>query len=92
MSSDVIVRAAGYTFHTTPVAGADSVTFDINGVKQTLAGNASSCTFTPQQLSGLSTGYIYISVTATKYRRETIQDKMFEFRRSRSRSAVAEVF
>jgi len=86
-SSTTITKADGYTLSVNSVSGADSVLFLIGEVTKTIAGNATSCTFSASELSGLSTGTTvaqvaaYISINETTggkkiyYGNETVQSK-----------------
>lgn len=70
-SSTTITKANGYTLSTTQVTGADSVIFLIGEVSKTLAGNATSCSFSANDLSGLSNGSTVIQIAAYTYDNDT---------------------
>lgn len=78
-SSATVSKSAGYTLTTTSVAGADSVIFQIGSVLKTVAGNATSCTFSSAELSGLSTGTNVAQVAAYKIQNATITSKNYYF-------------
>ncbi|HQV51171.1 MAG: hypothetical protein IPI00_09055 [Flavobacteriales bacterium] len=66
-SSDVVVRANGYTLTVQAVASADSMLFLVGSVAKTLVGSATSCDFTADELSGLATGTSLVQVAAYSY-------------------------
>lgn len=74
-SSTTITKASGYSLTVSTVTNADSVLFLIGEVSKTLAGNATSCTFSASELSGLNTGSTVIQVAAYKFANETLGGK-----------------
>ncbi len=63
-SSDQVDIASGYTLTCASVSGADSTLFLIGGAIKTLAGNATSCTFTAAELADVETGTNIAQVAA----------------------------
>jgi hypothetical protein len=63
-SSEIVETSDGYTMTCASVSGADSVIFVIGGTTKTLAGNATSCTFTSAELQSLATGPSVAQVAA----------------------------
>lgn len=55
-SSNTIDKASGYTLTCNTISGADSVLFLVSGISKTLGPNATSCTFSANELSGLDNG------------------------------------
>ncbi len=74
-SSTTVNKANGYTLSVNSVSGADSVLFLIGEVNKTIAGNATSCTFTADELNGLATGATVVQVAAYKTTSETTNSK-----------------
>lgn len=74
-SSATITKASGYTLTVNTVTNADSVLFLIGGVSKTLAGNATSCTFSASELSSLNNGSTVVQVAAYKFANETLGGK-----------------
>ncbi|MBP6312521.1 MAG: hypothetical protein WAR83_11820 [Flavobacteriales bacterium] len=66
-SSDVVVRANGYTLSVQAVASADSMLFLVGNAAKTLAGSATSCNFTADELNGLATGTSLVQVAAYSF-------------------------
>lgn len=56
ITSSTTVSKAGYTMTLSGVNNADSVLFILSDVQKTIAGNATSCTFTAAELAASSTG------------------------------------
>ena len=61
-SSTTVDKADGYTVTCNNVSGADSTLFNIGGAIKTLAGNATSCTFTAAELADVATGMSVVQV------------------------------
>jgi hypothetical protein len=78
-SSATITKANGYTLSVNSVSGADSVLFLIGDVNKTIAGNATSCTFSSGELSGLATGTTVVQVAAYITTSETTGGKKVYF-------------
>ena len=78
-SGETVNKSNGYTLTTTGVIGADSVIFQVGTVLKTVAGNATSCTFSSSELSGLSTGTSIVQIAAYKMQNETITSKNYYF-------------
>lgn len=74
-SSATVSKANGYTLSVNNVSGADSVLFLIGDVNKTIAGNATSCTFSSSELSSLSTGTTVVQVAAYITTNETVGGK-----------------
>lgn len=74
-SSATITKASGYTLTVSTVTNADSVLFLIGGVSKTLAGNATSCSFSASELSSLNNGSTVVQVAAYKFANETLGGK-----------------
>lgn len=74
-SSATIIKSSGYTLTVNTITGADSVMFLVGGVSKTLAGNATSCTFSSSDLSGLNNGTTVVQVAAYTYTNETVGTK-----------------
>ena len=74
-SSTTVTPANGYTLTVSSVSGADSVLFLIEGINKTIAGNATSCTFTASDLSSLSAGASIVQVAAYVTTNETVDGK-----------------
>jgi len=74
-SSTTITKSSGYTLTVNTVTGADSVLFLVGSVSKTLAGNATSCTFSASDLSGLNTGSTVVQVAAYTFTNETVGTK-----------------
>jgi hypothetical protein len=74
-SSTTITKANGYTLSVNNVSGADSVLFLIGDVNKTIVGNATSCTFSASELSGLATGTTVAQVAAYITTNETVGGK-----------------
>lgn len=55
-SGETVSKSAGYTLTVNSVSNADSVLFLVGSVVKTIPGNATSCTFSADELSGLSNG------------------------------------
>lgn len=85
-SSDVVVRANGYTLTVPAVASADSMLFLVGGVSKTLAGSAISCTFTADELAGLAAGSDLVQVAAYSYINEDHGGKDIYFGKETVRS------
>ena len=64
ISSSTTVPLSGYTLTTTNVSNADSVLFLIGDVQRTLGPGSTSCTFTADDLSGLSAGSSFAQIAA----------------------------
>lgn len=78
-SSSTITKTNPYTLSVNTVTGADSVIFLIGGVNKTIAGNATSCTFSSSELSSLGTGATVVQVAAYISSNETIGGKLIYF-------------
>jgi hypothetical protein len=74
-SSATITKANGYTLSVNNVSGADSVLFLVGDVTKTIAGNATSCTFSASELSGLATGTTVVQAAAYITTSETVGGK-----------------
>ena len=85
-SSTTVVRANGYTLTTTQVTQADSVLFFIGNVSKTLAGNATSCTFTSAELAGVAAGSSIAMIVPYRYTSENIGGKTIYFGKEAVRS------
>ncbi|HRN43037.1 MAG TPA: hypothetical protein PK649_13345 [Vicingus sp.] len=90
-SSATITKSSGYTLTVNTVTGADSVMFLIGGVSKTLAGNATSCTFSSSDLSSLNNGTTVVQVAAYTYNSETIGAKTIYFGNETVQSKTATV-
>jgi len=85
-SATTVVRANGYTITTGSVLNADSVVFTLGSLVRTIPGNATSCTFTAAELSGLSTGSSLVQVAPYNSTSEVIGGKRIYFVKQYSRS------
>lgn len=66
-SSTTVTKADGYTLTCNTVTGADSVLFIVGDVHKTLGNNATFCTFTSSELSGLGTGTQLVQIVPYSY-------------------------
>ena len=78
-SSATVTKANGYTLTVNTVTGADSVLFLVGGVDKTIAGNATSCTFSANELSGLDDGATVVQVAAYTSTNETVGGKVIYY-------------
>lgn len=78
-SSATVTKSSGYTITVNTVSGADSVIFLVGGVNKTIAGNATSCTFSASELSSLSTGTASAQVAAYISTNETVGGKVIYY-------------
>ncbi len=85
-ANETVVRSNGYTMSTTQVAGADSVLFLVGHVAKTLSGNATTCSFTPDELSALQTGANVVQIAAYKYTDQMFGGKKIYFGKEAVRS------
>lgn len=85
-SATTVVRANGYTITTGSVLNADSVVFTLGSLVRTIPGNASSCTFTASELSGLSAGSSLIQVAPYNSTNEEFGGKRIYFVKQYSRT------
>lgn len=85
-SATTVVRANGYTITTGPVQNADSVVFTLGSLVRTIPGNATSCTFTADELNGLSAGSSLMQVSPYNSSNEVIGGKRIYFVKQMSRS------
>ncbi len=79
VTSSTTVPLSGYTLSTASVTGADSVLFIVGDVMKTLGGNATSCTFSADELSGLAAGAGVAQVAAYTYYSNNIGGKEIYF-------------
>lgn len=61
-SGATVSKSSGYQLTVNTVSNADSVLFMVGGVNKTISGNATSCTFSASDLSGLSNGSSVVTV------------------------------
>lgn len=66
-SGDVVTKSSGYTLTCNTVSGADSVLFLVGGVHKTMGPNATSCTFTANELSTLDNGTNLVQIVPYTY-------------------------
>lgn len=85
-SSTTVVRANGYTLTATNVLNADSVIFLVGDVSKTLPGNASSCTFSASELSGVAAGSSVLQVSAYRSVTEDVDGKRIYFVKQSART------
>lgn len=85
-SDATVVRANGYTITTASVLSADSVIFTLGSLVRTIPGNATSCTFTAAELSGLAAGSSLLQVAPYNSTNEEIGGKRIYFVKQYSRS------
>ncbi len=85
-SSTTVVRANGYTLSATNVLNADSVIFLVGDVSKTLPGNASSCTFSASELSGVAAGTSLLQVSAYRSVTEDVDGKRIYFVKQSART------
>jgi len=78
-SSATVTKANGYTLTVNTVTGADSVLFLVGGIDKTIAGNATSCTFSANELSGLANGVTAVQVAAYTSTSETLSGKLIYY-------------
>ncbi len=78
-SGATVSRAAGHTLSASSVANADSVLFAIGTVTRTIPGNASVCTFSSAELSGLLPGAALAQVVSYSSVSESIGGKQIHF-------------
>lgn len=78
-SSSTVSKTSGYTLTVNTVTGADSVLFLIGDVNKTIAGNATSCTFSSSELSSLSNGSTVAQVAAYISTNETLGGKIIYY-------------
>lgn len=78
-SADVVDKATGYTVTCNSVSGADSTLFLIGGVTKTLAGNATSCTFSSAELTNVDTGMNIVQIAAYTIGDNTFSGKKIYF-------------
>lgn len=65
-SPDTFAISNGYTFQLSGVSGCDSVLFAVGDVVKFVSGNASSCTFSAAELSGLASGVNYVNAAGIR--------------------------
>lgn len=86
-SGNEVHRNSGYLLSCTGVSAADSLRFTVHfGVSKTLAGDVTSCFFTPGELAIVPDGPTQCVVTGISYRNETIGGKRVQFERSSGQS------
>ena len=90
-SSTTITKANGYTLSVNSVTGADSVLFLIGDVNKTIAGNATSCTFSASELNVLSNGSTVAQVAAYISTNETVGTKLIYYGNETVQSKTATV-
>jgi len=90
-SSTTIDKTNSYTLAVNSVTGADSVLFLIGDVSKTIGGNATSCTFSSSELSGLSTGSTVMQVAAYTYTNEVVGGKTIYYGNETVQSKTATV-
>ncbi|MDG1476352.1 MAG: hypothetical protein P8Q14_04345 [Vicingaceae bacterium] len=78
-SSANVTKANGYTLSVNNVSGADSVLFLVGGINKTIPGNATSCTFSSNELSGLDDGATVVQVAAYISTNETLSGKVIYY-------------
>lgn len=78
-SSATVTKANGYTLSVSTVTGADSVLFLVGGIDKTIPGNATSCTFSASELSGLADGTTVVQVAAYTSTSETLSGKLIYY-------------
>jgi hypothetical protein len=78
-SSATVTKANGYTLSVSTITGADSVLFLVGGVDKTIPGNATSCTFSASELSGLADGTTVVQVAAYTSTSETLSGKLIYY-------------
>lgn len=83
-SGDTIHKSAGYVFSCASITGADSVTFSLFPLAKTLHGNATSCSFSASELSSLSTGTAYATISARTYASHDLGSKHGQFTKART--------
>lgn len=86
-SGTTVSKSAGYTLTVDDVTAADSVLFMVGDVIKYVTGNGESCTFSPDELAGLSNGTSFATVAGLSstptvsdgktiyHGRETVQSK-----------------
>jgi hypothetical protein len=79
ITSSTTISKAGYTMTLSNVSNADSVLFIISGVNKTVAGNATSCTFTAADLAGEATGSSVMMAAVYRSNNTTINGKNMYF-------------
>ncbi|AEA44188.1 hypothetical protein [Fluviicola taffensis] len=82
-SSATVNKANGYTLSCATVSGADSTLFMVGNVSKTVSGSANSCTFSPAELNGLSSGTSIVSIVPYKLMQTTINGKTYYFGKER---------
>lgn len=85
-SGSTVVRASGHTLSVSATLNADSVLFAIGPVTRTITGNATSCAFTPAELSALATGSALAQVVSYSSVNEVIGGKRIYFVKQSLRS------
>lgn len=85
-SGTTVVRADGYTLSIASVSNADSVLFMVGDVVRTLPGGATSCTFTADELAGLSAGTNLMQVAPYAYKLQVLGGKNVYFGKEMVRS------
>ena len=78
-SATTVTRSNGYTLSVGNLNGADSALFMVGGVTRMMAGNATTVTFSADDLSGLSAGTNVVQVTGIKYQGKNIEGKSIWF-------------
>lgn len=90
-SASTVSKSAGYTVSVDNTTGADSVLFLVGGVVKYVAGNATSCTFSASELSGVSTGTSVVQAAAFTSTPTTIGGKTIYHGREAVRSKTVEI-
>jgi len=90
-SAGTVSKSSGYTASVPYIENADSVYFLIGEVIKSLPGNAVSCTFTAEELSGLENGTNIVSINATRTEYEVIGGKTVYFGKMASRSKTVTI-
>jgi len=78
-SGDVVSKSSGYTLTCNTVTSADSVLFLVGEVSKTLAGNATSCTFSSSDLSSVDEGTTFVQIVPYTFSSATVGGKTICF-------------
>lgn len=78
-SGSTVTIANGYTLTCSSVNGADSTLFLVGNISKTMAGSATSCTFSAAELSGLVAGSTVVQIAPYSIIDQTINGKKYYF-------------
>jgi hypothetical protein len=90
-SATTIDKSQSYTLTTSGVTGADSTLFIVGGVTKTIIGNATTCTFSPAELSGATSGTSVIQIAAYTMMNENVSGKNIYYGNETVQTLTAEI-